>query len=93
MNNFSLEGEIVHLDSLRFTPAGLPVLGMRIKHQSKQSEAALSKTVNLEIEAVVIGKLTETVFKLGDKSLFHGFLEKRSLKSNQIIFHITQINK
>jgi|TARA_B110000977_G_scaffold71736_1_gene97270 primosomal replication protein N len=93
LNNFSLEGEIVHLEGLRFTPAGLPVLSMRIKHHSKQSEAELSKMVNLEIEAVMIGKLTGSDLALGNKCLFHGFLEKKSLKSNQIIFHITQINK
>ena len=93
MNKFSLKGEVVHLENIRFTPAGLSVLSLRIKHSSKQKEAALSKTVNVEIEAVVIGELTKESLAVGSKCLFHGFLEKKSLKSNQIIFHITHINK
>lgn len=93
MNNFSLDGEIVYLDKLRFTPAGLAVLSLRIKHTSRQKEAALSKIVNLEIESVVIGELAKEIMTVGDKYLFYGFIEKKSLKSNQVIFHITQINK
>ena len=93
MNNFSLDGEIVYLDKLRFTPAGLAVLSLRIKHTSRQKEASFSKIVNLEIESVVIGELTQEILTVGDRYLFDGFLEKKSLKSNQIIFHITQINK
>ena len=93
MNNFSLDGEVVYLEKIRSTPAGLAVLSLRIKHTSRQTEASLSKIVNLEIEAVVIGELTKEILTVGDTYLFHGFLEKKSLKSNQNIFHITQINK
>ena len=92
MNKFSLEGEIAYLENIRFTPAGLSVLNMRIKHTSRQKEATLNKLVNLEIESVVIWKLTELRLIVGNKYKFHGFLEKKSLKSNKIIFHIDQIN-
>ena len=87
MNNFSLDGEVVYLEKIRFTPAGLSVL------RSRQKEASLSKIVNLEIESVVIGELTQEILTVGDRYLFHGFIEKKSLKSNQNIFHITQIKK
>ena len=93
MNNFSLDGEIVFLEKIRFTPAGLAVLRLVIKHTSRQKEASLSKIVNLEIESVVIGELTQEILTVGDRYLFHGFIEKKSLKSNQNIFHITQIKK
>ncbi len=91
MNKFSLEGEIVYLDEIRFTPAGISVLNMRIRYSSMQKEAGLNKKVNLEIESVVIGELAKVGFILGNKFIFHGFLEKKSLKSTQIIFHITHL--
>jgi len=30
LNNFSLDGEVVYLEKIRFTPAGLAVLRLRI---------------------------------------------------------------
>ena len=72
MNNFSLDGEVVYLEKIRFTPAGLAVLRLRIKHTSRQIEASLNKIVNLEIESVVIGELTQEILK---RSLSYGIFQ------------------
>ena len=91
MNEFSLFGEIIYLDTKRFTPGGIPVLSFKIKAESEQSEADLKRVVNVEIEAVVIGELANNELRLGNKFSFFGFFDKRSKKSNHLVFHITQI--
>ncbi|MFZ8944108.1 MAG: primosomal replication protein N [Methylophilaceae bacterium] len=91
MNEFSLKGEIIHVDPIRYTPVGIPLKGFRVKHESQQSEAKLLKKVFLEINCIVAGEQTKVDLQLGDRKLFKGFLEKRSQKSNQVVFHITHI--
>ena len=91
MNALSLTGEIIHVEPLRFTPAGVPLKEFRLKHESQQTEAKFNKKVFLEINCIVAGEQTKLNLQPGDKKVFQGFLEKRSQKSNQIIFHITHI--
>ena len=91
MNEYSLFGEIIHMDTKRFTPAGMPVLSFRIRAESKQSEAGLKRIVNVDIESVVIGELANNDLRVGDKFSFFGFFDKRSKKSTHLVFHITQI--
>ena len=93
MNQVALLGEIVHLETKRYTPAGLSVLSLRLRNESQQDEANLNRIVNVDIEAVIIGKLADEDLKVGDKFSFTGFLDKRSKKSNQIVFHLTEIKK
>jgi len=84
-------GEVMRIDKKRFTPAGLPIINFLIEHRSIQSEAGLDKEVNLVIDSVIIGRLTNREIKIGEKLFFEGFLEKRSKNSKQIIFHISKI--
>jgi hypothetical protein len=39
----------------------------------------------------VAGSLAKTKLNLGDNRIFRGFMQNRSLKSQQIIFHVTSI--
>ena len=91
MNDYSLFGEIIHLETVRFTPAGIPVLNLRIRNESEQNEAGLKRIINVDIESVVIGELANNDFKVGNKFSFFGFFDKRSKKSTHLVFHITQI--
>ena len=91
MNEYSLFGEIIHRDTKRFTPAGIPVLSLKIRAESEKSEAGLKRIVNVDIESVVIGELANNDFKMGNKFSFFGFFDKRSKKSTHLVFHITQI--
>jgi primosomal replication protein N len=91
LNEYSLFGEIIHLDTKRFTPAGIPVLSLKIRAESEQIEAGLKRIVNVDVESVVIGELANNDFKMGNKFSFFGFFDKRSKKSTHLVFHITQI--
>ena len=91
MNEYSLFGEIIYLEVMRFTPAGIPVLSFRIRGESEQSEAGLKRIVNVDIESVVIGGLANHDLRVGKKFSFFGFFDKKSKKSSHLVFHITQI--
>jgi primosomal replication protein N len=91
LNDYSLFGEIIHLETVRFTPAGIPVLNLRIRNESEQNEAGLKRIINVDIESVVIGELASYDLEVGNKFSFFGFFDKRSKKSNHLVFHVTQI--
>ena len=91
MNEFSLSGEITNIKPLRYSPAGIPILEFSFKHESQQNESKYKKKVFLEVNCVVVGELSQLKLQSGDRRICKGFLEKKSQKSNQIVFHITAI--
>jgi len=90
VNRFQIDGEIILKNKIRYTPSGLIVQSFMIRHQSNQQEANLKKTVGIELEAIFINKQERKEIQIGNKCLFTGFLEKKSLKSRQLIFHVTE---
>jgi len=91
VNKLAISGEVVHLETLRHTPAGLPLLSFVISHVSEVVEAGLKRRAECEVKAVVIGDLANTNIELGTKLNALGFLAKRSVKSTQLVMHITNI--
>ena len=90
-----LSGIVIGLEPMRYTPAGLPLLGFVLQHASEQTEAGLKRKVECEVNAVAIGDLAN-IFKkhniqVGVYIKAKGFLAKRSTKSTQLVFHIEQI--
>ncbi len=91
MNNLTLQAEVVQIEPLRYTPAGLPLLSVVLRHVSEQVEAGMKRKVECEVNAVAIGDLALTKLALGTQIRATGFLAKRSLKSTQLVMHINQI--
>lgn len=91
MNNLTLQAEVVQIEPLRYTPAGLPLLSVVLRHVSEQVEAGMKRKVECEVNAVAIGDLALTKLALGTQIRVTGFLAKRSLKSTQLVMHINQI--
>lgn len=91
MNKLQIDGEIIFEDQIRYTPSGLIVQRFKIKHKSLQKEANLDKQVGIEMEAIFINKQIRKEIQVGKKGLFIGFMDKRSFKSTQLIFHVTEI--
>ena len=54
-------------------------------------EAGVARNVEFEIPAIAIGDISESFEKLAIGSFYHftGFLAARSLKSRNLLFHIT----
>ncbi len=91
MNKLQIDGEIIFEDQIRYTPSGLIVQRFKIKHKSLQKEVDLDKQVGIEMEAIFINKQIRKEIQVGKKGLFIGFMDKKSFKSTQLIFHVTEI--
>ncbi len=76
MNHVVLTAGIVEAKALRYTPAGLPALDLRLEHESSVEEAGQSRQVKAVIKAVALGSLAERlgVQPIGKVLRFSGFL-------------------
>lgn len=91
MNKLELQAEVVQIEPLRYTPAGIPLLSVVLHHVSEQIEAGMKRKVECEVNAVVLGDLALKGLNLGTHIRVVGFLVKRSLKSTQLVMHINHI--
>lgn len=92
MNQWVLQAEVVQIEPLRYTPAGIPLLNFVLHHTSEQIEAGLKRKVECEVNAVAIGDLASNPqIKIGKRVKVSGFLAKRSMKSTQLVMHVNQI--
>ncbi len=91
MNKLVLSGQVVLIEPLRYTPAGLPLLSFVINHVSENIEAGLKRKVECEVNAVAMGDLAKSNITLGADINVAGFLAKRSAKSTQLVLHILKI--
>jgi primosomal replication protein N len=92
-NSCVIEGELLELDDLRYTPAGLPRIGLKIRHASSQQEAGTPRQLQCDIPAVALGDaaLQASKLKLGQMVKVAGFLAQRSLRNTQLVLHIDNI--
>ena len=92
-NQLTLAGVIAELDALRYTPAGVPLVGLRLRHESQQIEAGTARQVNVEMAAVAIGEIAQSIGALpsGSHISVEGFLARKSPQSNQIVLHICSL--
>ena len=81
------------LDTLRHTPAGVPVLKFRIQHDSSQKQAGGARKVSCEIAAVAFEREAKLLAaaKLGSNLTVTGFLAARSLASRALVLHAAEI--
>ncbi len=91
MNTLVINGVVVQIEPIRHTPAGIPLLSFVLQHTSEQLEAGLKRKVECEVSAVALGELAKQNIQLGFNIKAKGFLAKRSMKSNQLVMHITQL--
>jgi len=91
LNKLVIQAEVVKIEPLRYTPAGIPLLSVVLRHVSEQIEAGMKRKVECEINAVVLGDLALKGLKQGVQIIAQGFLAKRSLKSTQLVMHINDM--
>ena len=79
---------------MRYTPAGLPALDLRLEHGSQQMEAGRSRQVTASLKAVAFGALAEKLGRqaLGSQWTFQGFLASPR-NSKSVVFHIQDIQQ
>jgi primosomal replication protein N len=92
MNKLELQAEVVQIEPLRYTPAGIPLLSVVLRHVSEQIEAGMKRKVECEVNAVALGDLVlQGLLTAGAHIQVTGFLAKRSLKSTQLVMHINHV--
>ena len=92
MNRLVLSAVLVQRGVVRFTPAGLPALDLSLQHESEVSEDGQPRKVSMEIRAIGIGVITQTLgaLALGSAGQFGGFLAS-ARNGRGLLFHITSV--
>lgn len=93
-NKVVLVGKLIERGELRLTPAGLPVLNIRIAHLSEQTEAGRPRNVSLELDGVALGEVAEKLDKANTQAefRFEGFLAQKSRLSRQTVLHVNKFD-
>jgi len=89
LNELVLVGAVSSLDDIRYTPANVPIRNLTI-HFKDLSKKNFFKFVEFEINAVVIGDLVKEDLTINETYQFRGFLDRKSKKSNQLLFNIQE---
>lgn len=78
---------------MRYTPAGLERLELKIQHGSTQQQAGLPRQVQCEITALALGEIARqaALLQVGQRVKAGGFIAQRSLRSTQLVLHIENI--
>ena len=92
-NELRLAARIVEVSALRRTPAGIPVISCVLAHESRQTEADIPREVKLELSAMAIGELAQTLVDAspGANVLVAGFMAAKSARSRVPVLHLNQI--
>lgn len=92
-NRFAVDGELVELEDLRYTPAGVERIVLKIRHVSEQQEAGVIRQVQCDIPALAFGAAAQQASRLatGQRVQAEGFLAQRSLRIAQLVMHIDTI--
>ncbi len=93
-NQLVLTACIVELDALRYTPAGLPALNMRLEHESEIQEAGQTRQVKAAMKAVAFGAMAERLAKqvIGSAWKFNGFLATPR-NGKHVVFHVQEFQQ
>ena len=85
---------VVQVQSLRYTPAGVPALNIVLEHESEVVEMDTPRQVKLQLRAVAFGVQAETLSRQGLDAVceFHGFLTN-ARNGKGVVFHIQDFSK
>ena len=93
-NRVVLTACIAEAESLRYTPAGLPAIALRLEHESQQTEAGQPREVKAAMKAVAFGAMAERLARqnIGSLWTFSGFLATPRNGKNAVL-HIQDIQQ
>ncbi len=89
-----MTARVAEMSTLRYTPAGIPVLDLILEHESQQMDTGHIRQVKLYLSGLAFGLVAETLLKqtIGKTLQLTGFLSQgRSKKS--IRLHIQEFKQ
>jgi len=92
-NEVVISGELIALESLRYTPGGVARVVLTLSHSSQQPEANGLRQVRCEVSALAFAEAAEKAarFAVGQTVKVRGFLAQQSIRSRQLVLHINDI--
>ena len=92
-NTIAMSGELMEIEPLRHTPAGIPLLNFRLAHRSQQMEAGFRRQVECELNGIAIGEAAVAMARMatGATVRVEGFLNRKNRMSVQLVLHVTQV--
>ena len=89
-----LTASIAELEALRYTPAGIPALNLKLEHESEVQEAGQARQVKVAMKSVAFAAVAERLLKqvLGSKWRFKGFLASQR-NGKGVVFHIQEFSQ
>ena len=93
-NKLVIAACIAEIDALRYTPAGLPALNIKLNHESDIQEAGQTRQVKVALKAVAFGALAERLVKqaVGSAWKFTGFLATPR-NGKHVVLHIQEFQQ
>lgn len=93
-NRVVLTACIAEAEPLRYTPAGLPAINLRLEHESEQTEAGHRREVKTAMKAVAFGAMAERLARqnIGSLWTFSGFLANPR-NGKTAVLHIQDIQQ
>ena len=90
-NCLILTASIAEREALRYTPAGIPALNLKLEHASSVQEAGQVRQVNAAVKAVALGSNAERLANqaIGSAWRFTGFVATPR-NGKQVVFHIQE---
>jgi primosomal replication protein N len=94
VNQVVLSARIGEAMALRYTPAGLPAIDLRLEHESEVNEAGGKRQVKVTLKAVAFGTDAETLARqpVGSPWRFAGFLSTPRNGKHPVL-HIQQFQQ
>jgi primosomal replication protein N len=90
-NRLILTASVVERDALRYTPAGVPALNLKLEHASSVQEAGQMRQVKAAVKAVALGANAERLATqvAGSVWRFTGFLATPR-NGKHVVFHVQE---
>ena len=78
---------------MRFTPAGIPAVEFRLRHESEQAEAGGSRKIEAEIEAIAFETHARLIAAatLNTELKLQGFVAAKGRRSRKLLLHVTNV--
>jgi primosomal replication protein N len=94
VNILQLSAAVVQVQSLRYTPAGIPAVNLVLEHESEVVEMETPRQVKVQLKAVAFGAQAEILSRQGLDSVceFHGFMAN-GRNGKGVVFHIQDFSK
>jgi primosomal replication protein N len=92
VNQLRLTGELVERESLRYTPAGIPILDARLAHRSEVVQAGHPRQLEFDVALSFSGSIAQRAdgLRLGQAIDASGFLAPRRRQSKSLVLHVTR---